>query len=151
MIATLFGFNLPEAEDPAASLMWFFVGGLIAGLSLGPVASSISAARVRHIFVWGSLIFLNIASVAIEGYFFAPSLIGDALPARSAIVRASSVFLEPGEPIINTLWQKTIAFHLEFSPKIVEQARYERLTLYGLENLIQTDKALVRTKYELMD
>lgn len=106
MIATLFGFNLPEAEDPAASLMWFFVGGLIAGLSLGPVASSISAARVRHIFVWRSLIFLNIASVAIEGYFFAPSLIGDALPARSAIVRASSVFPEPGEPIINTLWPK---------------------------------------------
>ncbi|MCC6568416.1 MAG: hypothetical protein IT315_04185 [Anaerolineales bacterium] len=58
MIATLFGFNLPEAEDPAAILMWFFVGGLIAGLSLGPVATSISAARVRHIFGIGTDWFL---------------------------------------------------------------------------------------------
>ena len=81
MIVTLFGFHLPKAENPAASLMWFFVGGVIAGLCLGPIASSISAARTRQFFVWGSLIFLNIASVAIEGYFFAPELIGDALPA----------------------------------------------------------------------
>jgi hypothetical protein len=81
MIVTMLGFSLPKAENPTASLMWFFAGGVIAGLSLGPVASSIPAARTRHLFVWGSLIFLNIASVAIEGYFFAPKLIGDALPA----------------------------------------------------------------------
>jgi hypothetical protein len=81
MIVTMLGFSLPEAENPTASLMWFFAGGVIAGWSLGPVASSIPAARTRHLFVWGSLIFLNIASVAIEGYFFAPKLIGDALPA----------------------------------------------------------------------
>lgn len=81
MIVNLLGFNLPKAENPTASLMWFFAGGVIAGLSLGPVASSIPSARMRHLFVWGSLIFLNIASVAIEGYFFAPALIGDALPA----------------------------------------------------------------------
>lgn len=81
MIVTLLGFSLPEAENPIASLMWFFVGGVIAGLFLGPVASSIPAARTHHFFVWGSLIFLNIASVAIEGYFFVPKLIGDALPA----------------------------------------------------------------------
>lgn len=81
IIVTLFGFSLPEVKDPLASLAWSFVGGVIAGLCLGPVASSIPAARTRHLFVWGSLIFLNIASVAIEGYFFAPALIGDALPA----------------------------------------------------------------------
>lgn len=81
MIVTLLGFSLPEAENPTASLMWSFVGGVIAGLSLGSVAPAIPAARTRHLFVWGSLIFLNIASVAIEGYFFAPALIGDALPA----------------------------------------------------------------------
>lgn len=81
MIVTLFGFRLPEAGNPMASLMWSFVGGVIAGLCLGPVASSIPASRARHLFVWGSLIFLNIASVMIEGYFFAPALIGDALPA----------------------------------------------------------------------
>lgn len=81
MIVTLFGFSLPEVKDPLSSLAWSFVGGVIVGLCLGPLASSIPAARTRHLFVWGSLVFLNIASVAIEGYFFAPALIGEALPA----------------------------------------------------------------------
>ena len=81
MIVTLLGFHLPEVKNPMASLMWSFVGGVIAGLSLGSAAPAIPAARTRHLFVWGSLIFLNIASVAIEGYFFAPALIGGALPA----------------------------------------------------------------------
>ncbi|MCC6300885.1 MAG: hypothetical protein IT314_16485 [Anaerolineales bacterium] len=81
MITSLFGLTLPEAKDPAASLMWFFAGGVIAGLSLGFVVSSMPVARTRHFVVWGSLIFFNMASVIIEGYFFAPALIGDALPA----------------------------------------------------------------------
>lgn len=42
--------------------------------------------------------------------------------------------------------QKTIAFHLEFSPEIVEKVRYDRLTLYSLENLVYADKALGRKK-----
>jgi len=81
MILTLFGLRLPEVKDAAASLMWSFAGGVIMGLCLGPIAASMPAARTRHILVWGSLIFLNIASVAIEGYFFAPALIGGGLPA----------------------------------------------------------------------
>lgn len=81
MITSLFGLTLPEAKDSAASLMWFFAGGVIAGLSLGFVVSSMPVARTRHFVVWGSLIFFNMASVIVEGYFFAPALIGDALPA----------------------------------------------------------------------
>ena len=81
MITSLLGFTLPEAKDPVASLMWFFAGGVIAGISLASVAASMPASRTRHLFVWGTLIFFNIASVAVEGYFFAPELIGDALPA----------------------------------------------------------------------
>jgi hypothetical protein len=81
IIVTIFGFSLPEVKNPLASLAWSFVGGVIAGLSLAPVASSMPASRTRHLIVWGTLIFFNIASVAIEGYFFAPALIGDALPA----------------------------------------------------------------------
>jgi hypothetical protein len=38
MIVTMLGFSLPEAENPTASLMWFFAGGVIAGLSLGHVS-----------------------------------------------------------------------------------------------------------------
>ena len=30
MIVTLLGFSLPEAKNPTVSLMWFFVGGVIA-------------------------------------------------------------------------------------------------------------------------
>lgn len=81
MIVTMLGLPRPEAENPAAKLMWFFIGGVIAGLSLGFVAPSIPASRTRHLVVWGSLIFFNMASVIVEGYFFAPALIGDALPA----------------------------------------------------------------------
>lgn len=81
MIVTMLDLPRPVAENPAAKLMWFFVGGVIAGLSLGSVAPSIPASRMRHLVVWGSLIFFNMASVIVEGYFFAPALIGDALPA----------------------------------------------------------------------
>ncbi len=81
MIVTIFGFSLPEVKNPLASLAWSFVGGVIAGLSLAPVASSMPASRTRHLIIWGTLIFFNIASVAIEGYFIAPALIGDSLPA----------------------------------------------------------------------
>jgi len=81
MIVTMLGLPRPEAENPAAKLMWFFVGGVIAGLSLGFVVPSMPASRTRHFVVWGSLIFFNMASVIVEGYFFAPALIGDALPA----------------------------------------------------------------------
>lgn len=38
--------------------------------------------------------------------------------------------------------KKTIAFKLEFSPEIVENARYERLTLFSLEDIIHADRAL---------
>lgn len=81
MIVTILGLTRPEAENPAAKLMWFFVGGVVAGLSLGFVVPSMPVSRTRHFMVWGSLIFFNMASVIIEGYFFAPALIGDALPA----------------------------------------------------------------------
>jgi hypothetical protein len=40
--------------------------------------------------------------------------------------------------------QKAITFHLEFSPEIIEQARFERL--YSLENLVHADRALGRIK-----
>ena len=44
--------------------------------------------------------------------------------------------------------QKTVTFHLDFGSEIVEQARYERLTLYSLENLRLADMALGRIKGE---
>jgi hypothetical protein len=56
-------------------LAWSFAGGGVIGFTLGPLASSIPASWTRHMLVWGSVIFLNIASVTIEGRFFAPELV----------------------------------------------------------------------------
>lgn len=80
MIASMVGMSLPEAKDPLANLMWSFVGGAIMGLFLGSIASSVPLSRLRHVFVWSSVILFNLVSVIIEGYFFAPLLTGDSLP-----------------------------------------------------------------------
>jgi hypothetical protein len=59
----------------AQSMLWSFAGGTVIGLTLGLLAASVPATRTRHLFVWGSVIFFNIASVTIEGRFFAPNLV----------------------------------------------------------------------------
>jgi hypothetical protein len=81
LLVSAFGLALPVVKDPLTKLLWTFVAGLIIGLTLGPIAASMPASPRRHLLVWGSLIFFNLASVAIEGSFFAPTLIGNALPA----------------------------------------------------------------------
>ncbi len=59
----------------AQSLVWSFAGGAVIGLTLGLLAPFMPATWARHMLVWGSMIFLNIASVTIEGRFFAPDLV----------------------------------------------------------------------------
>jgi hypothetical protein len=80
LLAAMLGFSLPGAKDPLARLLWAFAGGVIMGLALGPIAAYMPAPQRRHFVIWTSLILLNIASVVIEGSFFAPQLIGNALP-----------------------------------------------------------------------
>ena len=79
LLVKLVGLSLPEAKNTPVTLIWTFAGGMIAGLFLGPIASSIPLSRLRHVLVWSSAILFNLVSVAIEGYFFAPDLIGDSL------------------------------------------------------------------------
>lgn len=79
MIMNSVGLKLPETEDAIQKLIGAFAGGVIAGLCLGPIASFMPAAQTRHFIVWASVIFLNLASVAIEGYFFVPEVVGDTL------------------------------------------------------------------------
>jgi hypothetical protein len=68
--------NLLLSRDvDAQSFFWAFAGGTVIGLTLGLLASSMPASRMSHTLVWGSVIFLNIASVTIEGRFFAPDLV----------------------------------------------------------------------------
>jgi hypothetical protein len=80
VIARVVGLSLPEVKDVLTKTTWSFVGGVIAGPCLGSLATSMPASRARHLIVWGSVIFLNLASIAIEGYFFVPEVIGDTLP-----------------------------------------------------------------------
>ncbi len=79
MLSRLMGLRLPPVNDVQARLVWSFVGGLIVGLFLGPMAASLPASRTRRWLVWGSVLFFNLTSVTIEGRFFASKLIGDAL------------------------------------------------------------------------
>jgi len=81
MLVRTIGLPLPNVNDAQMRLLWSFIGGVIAGFSLGLIAASMPASRARHWLVWGSVIFFNIASVTIEGRFFAPKMIGDAIPA----------------------------------------------------------------------
>ena len=49
------------------------------GFFLGPIATSMTASKIRHIVVWSNVIFFNLISVAIEGRFFAPELAGNSI------------------------------------------------------------------------
>ena len=66
---------LLRRDIEVSSLFWSFVGGTVIGFILGLLASSMSGTWARHMIVWGSIIFFNIASVTIEGRFFAPDLV----------------------------------------------------------------------------
>jgi len=79
MIVRSMGLNLPEVKNTQTALIWTLAGGTITGLFLGPIATSMSASKIRHIVVWSNVIFFNLISVAIEGRFFAPELAGNSL------------------------------------------------------------------------
>jgi hypothetical protein len=41
--------------------------------------------------------------------------------------------------------QKTVTFHLDFGAEMLENARYEMITLYSMEHLQLANRALGRT------
>jgi hypothetical protein len=57
------------------SIIWLFAGGTAIGLMLGPLARYMAATWERHLLVWRSIVFFNIASVAVEGRIYAPGLL----------------------------------------------------------------------------
>jgi len=69
---------LSEPMDPQ-SFLWSFIGAVVSGIVLGTLAASMPAVWSRHMLVWGSIIFFNIASLTIEGRIYAPNLIKDSL------------------------------------------------------------------------
>jgi hypothetical protein len=69
---------LSETVD-ARSFLWSFVGSVAIGLALGSLSASMPATWSRHMLVWGSIIFFNLASLTIEGRIYAPNLIKGSL------------------------------------------------------------------------
>lgn len=64
-----------QTADTASVLLWTFVGALIMGITLGVVARQVTAAAARHVLIWSVLLYANVGSVVIEGYFFVPDLV----------------------------------------------------------------------------
>ncbi len=65
----------PAPSSRGSTALWLFVASLLLGLFICPLAVRLSLTRSQHFLLWLSLIFFNMSSVAIEGRFFAPSLI----------------------------------------------------------------------------
>lgn len=72
--------GLLEADpnaDATPVFLWMFFGSLIMGLMLGLAARQLPASAGRHVLIWTTLLFANIGSVIIEGYFFVPDLVSN--------------------------------------------------------------------------
>jgi hypothetical protein len=68
-------------------------------------------------------------------------LISGRMPGRA---RAVMFFLRREHQPSTCYAQKTIAFHLEFNSKIIENARYKMQSLYSMVNLEIANKGLSR-------
>ena len=63
------------SADAAPVFLWMFLGAVIMALTLGILAPKVPASAARHVVIWTVLLFANIGSVIIEGYFFVPDLV----------------------------------------------------------------------------
>ena len=77
----MLGLIKPTSGSSSVSLVWLFLAAVVIGLTLGPIAQQLTVSRGRHLLIWSSIIFFNLASVMIEGAFFAPALVPIPLPA----------------------------------------------------------------------
>ena len=81
-IIPILGITLPKSHGNVTSWLWIFlISGILIGITLGSIASQITASRQRHFFIWSCAIFLNLVSVILEGAFFAPDLVSGGLTA----------------------------------------------------------------------
>lgn len=96
IIFGLFGVQMSSAPGSESILLWVLVSGIIMALFLGPLAAQMQVSRWRHIWVWSSVIFFNLSSVAIEGAIFAPGLAPMPLPvlfAQQLLASVTAAFL----------------------------------------------------------
>jgi hypothetical protein len=64
-----------DGRSSRAGLLWLILSAFVIAFAVGPAVATIHMSRLRHVITWGGLIFLNTASVLIEGAFFAPAIV----------------------------------------------------------------------------
>lgn len=74
----------PPPPNTDTILVTTFLSGSLIGWVLGPVALRLSASRGRRVFIFSALLWLNLASVTLEGAFFVPGVLP--LPALSVVL-----------------------------------------------------------------
>lgn len=80
MILGLLGLIRSASNQGSAMLGWMFLASVVMGLTLGLFAKQINARLIDHVLIWGSIIFLNLGSVMLEGAYFAPEQVTMPVP-----------------------------------------------------------------------
>ncbi len=80
MIAAVLGVELAAGNGNESAFVWLIISSLLLGVLLGPLAARLTLTRWQHFILWGSLIFFNLGSVAIEGAYFVPELVFVPIP-----------------------------------------------------------------------
>jgi len=80
MIGAIMGAQMASSTRNDAAFTWLFIASILLGVILGPLAARLTLTRTQHFILWGSLIFFNLGSVAIEGAYFVPELVTVPLP-----------------------------------------------------------------------
>jgi hypothetical protein len=80
MLGAMLGAEMPASTSSGSAFTWLLIASLLLGILLGPLASRLTMTRLQHFVLWGSLIFFNLGSVAIEGAYFVPELVRVPIP-----------------------------------------------------------------------
>ena len=75
VISALITNEIPENNASRYTFLMLFLSGSLIGFFLGQLAPLINTSRVRHFFIWFSVIFFNMGSVVLEGKIFSPALV----------------------------------------------------------------------------
>jgi hypothetical protein len=79
MIGAMAGAQMASSTRDNSAFTWLFISSILLGVILGPLAARLTLTRLQHFVLWGSLIFFNLGSVAIEGAYFVPELVTGSL------------------------------------------------------------------------
>lgn len=96
MIGAMAGAQMATSMRNASAFNWLMVSSLLLGIILGPIAARLQLTRWQHFILWGSLVFFNLGSVAIEGALFAPDLVPIPIPilfTQQALASAGAAFV----------------------------------------------------------